>query len=55
MNQEFTAGEIGESVPLTLSISAAPLHEANELQLYPIGVVAVLNVLPRTSKLKTQR
>ena len=43
MNQEFTAGEIGESVPLTLSISAAPLHEANELQLYPIGVVAVLN------------
>jgi signal transduction histidine kinase len=43
MNQEFIAGEIGESVPLTLSISAAPLHEANELQLYPIGVVAVLN------------
>ncbi len=43
MNQEFTAGEIGESVPLTLSISAAPLHEANQLQLYPIGVVAVLN------------
>ncbi len=43
MNQEFTAGEIGESVPLTLSISAAPLHEANQLQSYPIGVVAVLN------------
>jgi len=43
MNQEFIAGEIGESVPLTLSISAAPLHEANKLQLYPIGVVAVLN------------
>ena len=43
MNQEIIAGEIGESVPLTLSISAAPLHEANQLQLYPIGVVAVLN------------
>ena len=43
MNQEIIAGEIRESVPLTLSISAAPLHEANKLQLYPIGVVAVLN------------
>ena len=43
MNQEIIAGEIGESVPLTLSISAAPLHESNQLQLYPIGVVAVLN------------
>src|SRR5437764_6509968 len=43
MNQEIIAGEIRESVPLTLSISAAPLHEANQLQLYPIGVVAVLN------------
>ena len=43
MNQEIIAGEIRESVPLTLSISAAPLHESNQLQLYPIGVVAVLN------------
>ena len=43
MNQEIIAGEIGESVPLTLSISAAPLLEANQLQSYPIGVVAVLN------------
>src|SRR5438270_11595561 len=43
MNPEIIAGEIRESVPLTLSISAAPLHESNQLQLYPIGVVAVLN------------
>src|SRR5437588_1037487 len=30
MNQELIAGESGESVPLTLSISAAPLHDASE-------------------------
>jgi signal transduction histidine kinase len=43
MNQELIAGEAGESVPLTLSISAAPLHDASQTQLQPIGVVAVLN------------
>ncbi|HAT44566.1 MAG TPA: hypothetical protein DCS90_05630, partial [Ktedonobacter sp.] len=43
MNQELIAGEIDESVPLTLSISAAPLHDAGLVQLRPIGVVAVLN------------
>ncbi len=43
MNQELIAGEIGESVPLTLSISAAPLHDAGLVQVRPIGVVALLN------------
>jgi two-component system phosphate regulon sensor histidine kinase PhoR len=43
MNQELIAGEAGESVPLTLSISAAPLHDASQSQSQPIGVVAVLN------------
>ena len=43
MNQELIAGEAGESVPLTLSISAAPLHDASQVQMGPIGVVAVLN------------
>jgi two-component system phosphate regulon sensor histidine kinase PhoR len=43
MNQELIAGEAGESVPLTLSISAAPLHDASQTQSQPIGVVAVLN------------
>src|SRR5437660_6333423 len=43
MNQELIAGEAGESVPLTLSISAAPLHDASQVQMRPIGVVAVLN------------
>jgi len=43
MNQELIAGEAGEAVPLTLSISAAPLHDASQVQMGPIGVVAVLN------------
>ncbi len=43
MNQELIAGETGESVPLTLSISAAPLHDTSLTQSHPIGVVAVLN------------
>src|SRR2546423_13886374 len=43
MNQELIAGESGETVPLTLSISAAPLHDASQVQMGPIGVVAVLN------------
>jgi two-component system phosphate regulon sensor histidine kinase PhoR len=43
MNQELIAGEAGESVPLTLSISAAPLHDTGQARSHPIGVVAVLN------------
>lgn len=43
MNQELIASESGQTVPLTLSISAAPLHNAGEEQKRPSGVVAVLN------------
>lgn len=43
MNQELTAGTYTEIVPLTLSVSAAPLHDANQNRSHPIGVVAVLN------------
>src|SRR5579875_373961 len=43
MNQELIAGESSQQVPLTLSISAAPLHNAGEEQKRPTGVVAVLN------------
>src|SRR6266567_4518611 len=43
MNQELIAGEAGESVPLILSISAAPLHDGNLSRSRPTGVVAVLN------------
>jgi len=43
MNQELIASESSQTVPLTLSISAAPLHNAGEEQKRPSGVVAVLN------------
>ena len=42
-NQELTIGEGGETVPFTLNISAAPLHDASGITTRPIGVVAVLN------------
>ncbi len=42
-NQELIVGESGESVPLTLNISAAPLHNASGVTPRPIGVVAVIN------------
>lgn len=42
-NQELMIGANDDTVPLTLSISAAPLHDANSLPTRPIGVVAVLN------------
>src|SRR6266478_4106876 len=43
MHRELIAGVAGDSVPLTLSISAAPLHDASKNIIRPIGVVAVLN------------
>ena len=43
INQELIIGEGSETVPFTLNISAAPLHDASEIGKRPIGVVAVLN------------
>jgi signal transduction histidine kinase len=43
LHKELIAGAIGETVPITLSISAAPLYDANQTVMRPIGVVAVLN------------
>lgn len=42
-NQELVAGKNDERVPLTLSISAAPLHDTSKASMTPIGVVAVIN------------
>ncbi|WP_165423738.1 ATP-binding protein [Ktedonosporobacter rubrisoli] len=42
-NQEIVVGFSGETVPLTLSISAAPLLDSSGVRPKPIGVVAVLN------------
>ncbi len=43
LHQELIAGESGENVPLTLSISAAPLENTSNPLLPSSGVVAVLN------------
>lgn len=43
ISQELVIGTSSETVPLTLNISAAPLHDANGIPTRPIGVVAVLN------------
>jgi signal transduction histidine kinase len=42
-NQELILRTGNDTVPLTLNISAAPLHDASEGTKRPIGVVAVLN------------
>jgi len=43
MNQELIAGVSGETIPLTLSVSVAPLTDASQMHARSIGVVAVLN------------
>ncbi len=43
LNQELIIGSSGETVPISLNVSAAPLHDASGVHTRPIGVVAVLN------------
>ena len=52
MNQEFISGVSGETVPLTLSVSAAPLHDASLMYSEPIGVVAVLNDITSSKQIE---
>ncbi len=42
-NRELNAGISGDAIPLTLSVSAAPLYESGDKSVRPVGVVAVLN------------
>jgi signal transduction histidine kinase len=51
-NQELVAGEAEERVPLTLSISAAPLLDASGTSARPVGVVAVLNDITPTKQVE---
>jgi signal transduction histidine kinase len=51
-NQELIAGVSGETVPLTLSVSVAPLHDASQLLGHPIGVVAVLNDITSSKQIE---
>jgi two-component system phosphate regulon sensor histidine kinase PhoR len=51
-NQELVAGPAEERVPLTLSISAAPLLDGSGASARPIGVVAVLNDITPTKQVE---
>jgi PAS domain S-box-containing protein len=52
MGQELIAGESGDTVPLTLSISAAPLYDTGSMDILPIGVVAVLNDITASKQIE---
>ncbi len=52
MNQELLAGESGATVPLTLSISAAPLPDARQTASQPVGMVAVLNDITSSKQIE---
>lgn len=52
MNHELTVGISGDSVPLTLSISAAPLHDTGQAPASPIGVVTVLNDITSSKQIE---
>jgi PAS domain S-box-containing protein len=52
MNCELVAGVQGETIPLTLSISAAPLHDAHQTSRRPLGVVAVLNDITSSKQIE---
>ncbi len=52
LNQELNAGVSGDSIPLTLSVSAAPLNEAGPVPTHPVGVVAVLNDITSSKQIE---
>ena len=51
-NQELIAGVSGETIPLTLSVSVAPLPDASQMQARPFGVVAVLNDITSSKQIE---
>lgn len=52
MNEELIAGVSGEAVPLSLSVSVAPLHDASLSPTRPIGAVAVLNDITSSKQIE---
>ncbi|HVU69738.1 MAG TPA: ATP-binding protein [Ktedonobacteraceae bacterium] len=52
LNQEINAGVSGDSIPLTFSVSAAPLNEAGPQPTRPVGVVAVLNDITSSKQIE---
>jgi len=51
-NQELSAGISGDTIPLTLSVSAAPLNETGLTPTQPVGVVTVLNDITSTKQIE---
>lgn len=52
LHEELAAGISGDTVPLTLSVSAAPLSEVGPLSARPGGVVAVLNDITSSKQIE---
>lgn len=52
LNQELNAGVSGDIIPLTFSISAAPLNETGLISTRPVGVVAVLNDITSSKQIE---
>ena len=52
MNEELIAGVSGEAVPLSLSVSVAPLHDTSLSPIRPIGAVAVLNDITSSKQIE---
>ncbi len=51
-NQELNAGISGDAIPLTFSVSVAPLNEAGPGPTRPVGVVAVLNDITSSKQIE---
>lgn len=51
-NQELHAGISGDTIPLTLSVSVAPLNNSGQTPAQPVGVVAVLNDITSTKQIE---
>ena len=52
LNQELNAGVSGDTIPLTLNISAAPLNETGLGPTRAVGVVAVLNDITSSKQIE---
>lgn len=52
LNREINAGVNGDTIPLTLTVSAAPLNETGPFSAQPVGVVAVLNDITASKQIE---
>ena len=52
LNQELNAGVSGDTIPLTFSVSVAPLNESGAGPTHSVGVVAVLNDITSSKQIE---